>query len=250
MQRVRLLSVPIDPVISTDAVARIKQMLDLPGQFHVATPNAEMLVAAARDASFRQLLNRTALNLPDSVGLLYAARWTRQRLPQRVTGVDTVSRLCLSLPSEHTVFLLGAAPGVAGRAAAELQAHNPRLQIVGTFAGSPREEDASAIIALINRAAPHVLLVAYGAPAQDQWIDRHLNDLPSVKVAMGVGGTFDFLAGTAKRAPRWMRAVGLEWLWRLLLQPWRLPRIIHAVVLFPLLVLRHGQELRGVSPSN
>lgn len=247
MQRVELLSVPIDPLRGSEAVSRIKQMPDLPGQFHVMTPNAEMLVEASRNPVFLSLLKKSDLNLADSVGLLYAARYTGQSLPERVTGVDTVTRLCATLPSEHTVFLLGAAPGIAGRAAAVLEDLNPRLTIAGTYAGSPSEEEASAIVSLINRAQPHVLLVAYGAPAQDLWIDRHLSEMSSVKVAIGVGGTFDFLAGTAKRAPGWMRALGLEWLWRVILQPSRLPRIIRATILFPYLILRFGR--RAASPS-
>lgn len=214
------------------------------------TPNAEMLVHAARSASFRELLNRSDLNLPDSVSLLFAAKWTQQRLPERVTGVDTVTKLCEGLNAEHPVFLLGAAPGIAGRAAVELQDQNPELEIAGTFSGSPKEEDASAMVELINRSGAHLLLVAYGAPAQDEWIARHLHEMPSVRVAMGIGGTFDFLAGTATRAPKWMRALGLEWFWRLLREPRRFPRIIRAVILFPMLILRHGRELRGAPQLN
>lgn len=245
MSRVRLLSVPIDPVTASEAVSNILVMLEGERQYHLMTPNAEMLVHAARSASFRDLLKRSDLNLPDSVSLLYAAKWTRQRLPERVTGVDTVSALCSKLDQRHPVFLLGAAPGIAGRAAVELQDRNPNLEIAGTYAGSPKEDDASAMVELINRSGAHILLVAYGAPAQDEWIDRHLKDMPSIRVAMGVGGTFDFLAGTAKRAPSLLRSLGLEWFWRLIREPRRFPRIIRAVLVFPLLVLWHGQNLRG-----
>lgn len=208
------------------------------------TPNNEMLVETARREDFRQLLNSTDLNIPDSTGLLWMARLTGQKLPERVTGVDTVTALCASLTEETPVFLLGAKPGIAEAAAAALLIKNPHLKIVGCFAGSPRTEDAPAVLGIIRAAAPHLLLVAFGAPAQDLWIAKHLKELPSVRVAMGIGGTFDFLAGKVKRAPAFMRSLGLEWLWRLIREPKRIGRIWRAVVVFPLLVLCYGKEAR------
>lgn len=242
MERVRLLGVPIDPVTAGEAVARLKAFLTDGRQHHVMTPNSEMLVAASKNESFRTLLNRTDLNLPDSQGLLFAARWTGQYLPERVTGVDTVQAFCRSLTKETPVFLLGAAPGIAERAADALKRMNPGLNVAGTFAGSPRDEDASDILQRITLSGAQVLFVAYGAPKQDEWIDRHLQELPSVKVAMGIGGTFDFLAGTAKRAPVAFRTLGLEWLWRVIREPKRIGRILTAVVVFPMMVIRYGKE--------
>lgn len=250
MEPVFLLSVRIDPVTADEAAERIRAMTADGRQHHVLTPNNEMLVAAATDARFRAVLNRGDLNLPDSTGVVLAARWTGQHLPMRVPGSDTMERVCASLDASCPVFLLGAAPGVAGMAADALHARNPHLVVAGTYAGSPSAHEASAIVELVNRSGARLLCVAYGAPAQDLWIAEHLSSMPSVKVAMGVGGTFDFLAGTHKRAPRWMRRWGLEWLWRLMLQPSRLPRIIRAAVVFPLLVLYHGRFLRGEPPSN
>ncbi|MDD5026692.1 MAG: WecB/TagA/CpsF family glycosyltransferase [Candidatus Peribacteraceae bacterium] len=240
--RIFLLGAPIDPVVEMEAVERIYTMLRSPGQYHVMTPNSEMLVEACRNESFLNALLGSALNLPDSIGLKWMAHFTRQSLPERVTGVDTVTALVKELPAEHAVFLLGAAEGVAQRAKEVLEKMNPHLKIVGTYAGSPAEEDARAIIDLIRQVQPHLLLVAYGAPKQDLWIARYLKELPSVRVAMGVGGTFDFLAGTALRAPRWMRFVGLEWFWRVLREPRRIKRIWNAVVVFPLLVVWYGRN--------
>ena len=116
------------------------------------------------------------------------------------------------------------------------------MKVVGCFAGSPREEDAPTILAMIRTAAPHLLLVAFGAPAQDLWITKHLTEMPSVRVAVGVGGTFDFLAGRVKRAPAFMRSLGLEWLWRMIREPRRIGRIWRAVAVFPVLVLRYGKN--------
>jgi N-acetylglucosaminyldiphosphoundecaprenol N-acetyl-beta-D-mannosaminyltransferase len=237
MERVIILGVPVDPVTMTDAVSRIRAMLDGSAQRHVMTPNNEMLVEARRNGSFRSLLQRTAMNLPDSTGLLWAAKWTNQALPERVTGVDTVAALCASLDAAAPTFFLGAAEGVAETAAAALQARNPSLVIAGTFAGSPQDDDAKGIVDRVNASGAKLLLVAYGSPAQDFWIDRHLRDMPSVRVAMGIGGTFDFLAGAKKRAPRWMRAAGLEWLYRFAKEPSRWRRMWNAVVVFPCLVI-------------
>ncbi len=201
-----------------------------------------MLVAASRDARFAAVLRATALNLPDSTGLLWAARKTGQRLPERVTGVDTVERLCAGLGPETPVFLLGAAEGVAEKAADALRAKNPRLAVAGTLSGSPSAAEAAGIVDAINRSGARLLLVAFGAPAQDLWIARHAASLSSVRVAMGVGGTFDFLAGVRKRAPKWMRSIGLEWLWRFIRQPSRAGRMWNAVVVFPWLVIRYGKQ--------
>lgn len=242
MDRVVLLGVPIDPVDRTGAVDRLRAMLAGSRQCHVMTPNNEMLVEASRNEPFRALLNRTALNLPDSTGLLWAARWTGRRLPERVTGVDTVIDLCAMLDAETPVFLLGAGEGVAERAASALQARNPKLIVAGTHAGSPKPEDAADIVRRVNGSAAKLLLVAYGSPAQDLWIDAHLRDMPFVRVAMGIGGTFDFLAGTRTRAPSWMRAVGLEWLYRFIQEPSRWRRMWNAVVVFPLLVISRGSR--------
>lgn len=201
------------------------------------TPNPEMLVAALRDPAFQALLNQTALNVPDGAGLLWAARRTGGLLPGRVTGIDLLSSLLLraDLPS---VFLLGAAPGVAEKAAQVLSTKNPALRIAGTFSGSPRLEEEHGIVARINASGAGILFVAYGAPAQDFWIHRNLRNMPSVHVAMGIGGAFDFLAGTRKRAPAWFQSLGIEWLWRLIVEPRRIRRIITAVIVFPYLVIR------------
>lgn len=237
MERVLILGVPVDPVTMPEALARLRAMLAGVAQCHVMTPNNEMLVEARRNEPFRSLLNRTALNLPDSTGLLWAAKWTGQRLPSRVTGADTVRELCASLDAGVGVFFLGAAPGVAEAAAAALRVNNPRLKVAGAYAGSPRPDDAKGIVDRVNASGASLLLVAYGAPAQDRWIDEHLKEMPTVKVAMGIGGTFDFLAGTKKRAPAWMRGAGLEWLYRFIQEPSRWRRMSRAVVVFPILVI-------------
>lgn len=237
MSRVVILGVPVDPLTRVQAVACIAAMLDESSFHHVMTPNSEMLVEAAKNPSFHVLLNKTALNIADSAGMVWAARRTGQHLPERVTGVDTVIDLCSDLSSDHPVFLLGAWGDTAEKAGNVLAKKNPYLKIVGTFAGSPKDEDADEIIRKINDSGAHLLLVAFGAPKQDFWINTHCARLTTVRVAMGVGGTFDFIAGVHTRAPTVFQNLGIEWLWRLIREPKRFPRIWRAVVVFPWKVL-------------
>lgn len=236
-KRVTLLGVPIDALTQAEALAALESFLKEPVQRHVATPNNEMLVEAHHNVQFRVVLQNTAFNLPDSTGLLLMASLRGHRLPARVTGTDTMQMICALLDERHPVFFLGAAAGVAESAAEELKKRNPRLRIAGTFSGSPRDEEAQEIIQKINATQPHLLLVAFGAPAQDLWIAEHLHKLQSVRVAMGVGGAFDFVAGIQKRAPRFIRNLGLEWAWRFAYELKRWKRMWRAVIVFPTLCL-------------
>lgn len=241
MARVTLLGIPIDPLTMQEALNQLKAFLQSERPHHVMTVNSEMLVESTKNPKFRKVMQQTSLNLPDSHGVVWAAIKTGQQISERVAGVDCVSRLCEELTDDTPVFLLGAGEGISEKAANVLKAKNPHLNIVGAFAGSPSKEAANDIVSRINSARPTFLLVAYGAPKQDLWIHEYLPGLPSVRVAMGVGGTFDFLAGNKKRAPQWMRALGAEWLWRLVLEPRRIGRIVNAVVVFPWLVIRNKQ---------
>lgn len=236
--------------------------------FLVVTPNPEICMAAAADPEYKKLLNEADLALPDGTGILWAAhylklpstgavnaklqRWIsllwgflrpgsiRDIIPERITGVDMTLELCRRAEREKwSVFLLGAAEGVAEQAAAKLQEKYPKLKIAGTYSGSPRPEDERAIHFEVKKGTPDILLVAYGAPAQERWLRRNLKYLPSVKCAMGVGGTLDFLAGRRARAPKWLQNLGLEWVWRLCHEPGRWRRIWTAVVKFPQTVERY-----------
>jgi N-acetylglucosaminyldiphosphoundecaprenol N-acetyl-beta-D-mannosaminyltransferase len=156
--------------------------------------------------------------------------------------VDLSRRLAdLAARQGYRLFLLGAAPGVGQRAADCLNADYPGLQVAGVYAGSPDAAEETAITDRIRAAAPHILLVAYGAPAQDKWIARNLQRL-GVPVCVGVGGVLDYLAGAVPYAPAWLRRLGLEWLYRLTRQPKRWRRIWRAVVVFPWLVLSRGRD--------
>ncbi|MBC8249027.1 MAG: WecB/TagA/CpsF family glycosyltransferase [Anaerolineales bacterium] len=221
-----ILGVRTDNVNYDQALSLIEGFVVSGTSHQVVTVNPEFIVAAQSDDDFRRILNASSLALPDGVGLLWAARFLGHPLQKRVTGTDTVQRLAaLAAQKGYSLFLLGAAPGVAVATAARLCETYPDLRIVGTHAGSPALEEEDEIVRLIQRAKPDILLVAYGAPAQDKWIARNLERL-GVPVAMGVGGAFDFISGRAKRAPRWLQRLGLEWLHRLYRQPWRWRRML------------------------
>lgn len=243
--RVTILGIPIDALTIGEACTRLRAMLSEDRGHHVLTPNNEMLVEAVSHEVFRDVLRKSDLNLPDSTGLLLAARWTGQRLPERVAGVDVVERLCCELGPEHPIFLLGGRAGAGAKAGDALMRKNAQLRVAGTLERSPREEDAAEIIRMVHASGAHVLFVAFGAPQQDLWIHQHLSQMPSVRLAMGVGGTFDFLSGRIARAPRWIRRIGCEWAWRLLREPWRLRRILTAVVVFPYYVFRYGRNAKA-----
>ena len=236
-----ILGVRVHAVTMAETLAWIEAAVATRAPRQICTGNPEFLMAARRDREFREVLNGADLVVPDGVGLLMAARWLGARLPERVAGSDLIYRIA-ERAAQHGwgVYFLGAAEGVAARAAERLQSIYPGLKVAGIFAGSPKIEDEDVIVARLRTACPDILLVAYGAPQQDKWIARNRERL-GVPVSIGMGGSFDFVAGEARRAPVWIQQLGLEWLHRMGRQPWRVRRILTAVVLFPLAVLRHGQ---------
>ena len=235
--RIHILGVPLDPISFDDAVRTLQSYAQSTAQHHIMTPNPEMIVEAQKNPDFMALLQTTSLNLPDGAGLLLVARFLGKRIPQMVTGTDIVETLC-EQRDIGPIFFLGSAPGIAEKASMTLKAKNPSLSVAGCFSGSPAESDAKDIVNRIHRSGARILFVAFGAPIQDLWIARHLPKMPNITLAMGIGGAFDFIAGERLRAPRWMQSIGLEWLWRLIQEPHRIIRILRAVIVFPLLVLR------------
>jgi N-acetylglucosaminyldiphosphoundecaprenol N-acetyl-beta-D-mannosaminyltransferase len=231
-RRITVLGVAIEDITEDEAVQRIAGFIAAETPQYAVTINPEFVMEAQRNRSFRRVLAGAHLATPDGFGLLLVARLRGQAFRGRVTGIDLIHRLAQAGAGVGwSLFLLGAAPGVAERAADALRQAHPGLHIAGCYAGTPRLEDEPAIRTRIAQTRPDILLVAYGTPAQELWIARNYQ-LLQVPVAIGVGGAFDFLAGEAPRAPHWLRRLGLEWLYRLIHQPWRWRRIINAVPLF------------------
>ena len=238
-----VLGVPVAPLDLDRAVAHLEESLDAGERVFVITANPEFVMLARTDPT---ILERPAgtrvLVLPDGVGLVLAARLLGlARFPGRARGRDLVSRLAeVAARRRLALFLLGAREGVAARAGEALARRVPDLVIAGTHAGSA-DDDADGV-ARVAAAGPGILLVAYGMPKQERWISRNLAHLPTVRIAVGVGGAFDYLAGEAPLPPEWMARAGLEWLWRLVRQPWRWRRQL-ALPAFFVLVLRERMRL-------
>jgi len=238
---VTILDVLVHPVTNDEFLALVGEFIAAGEPRQVCTANPEFVMTARRNPDFLAVLQQADLVLADGVGLLWAARRLGRPLPERVTGSDGIYLLAQRAAREGwRLFLLGAQPGVAEKTAALLRARYPGLQIAGTWPGSPRDNDYPDIARRIRAAHPDVLLVAYGAPAQDIWIARHKDDL-GAPVSMGVGGAFDHVAGVQKRAPSWLIKLNLEWLWRLITQPWRWKRQLD-LPKFVWLVIRSGRR--------
>jgi len=260
-----VLGVRVDPVTQKQAIDQIKNWTKTKRKAMVFTVNPEIIIAAQKDARYKDLLNRADLSLADGIGVLWAANFDQhianskhknsaslwisaftiglrtfistnyrtKSLPQQVSGSNLT--LELAQQNEASLFLLGEKEGIAVKAAQQLRHNNPNVRISGAFAGNGADEgDAETRMQLTSNPAD-IVLVAYGAPKQEKWLERNLEDVP-VTVGMGVGGTFRFLAGDIRRAPLWVQRAGLEWLFRLILEPWRwkrqlaLPRFIVLVV--------------------
>ncbi|MYC94442.1 MAG: WecB/TagA/CpsF family glycosyltransferase [Caldilineaceae bacterium SB0661_bin_32] len=238
---------------SENAVSHASTLTPQPSPFRsppfprqVCTVNPEFIMTARRQPAFAQALAAADLCTPDGVGVLWAARLAGIHLAERVTGSDGIHLICERAAARGwRVFFLGAAPGIAERAAVELARLYPGLRVAGTYAGSPADTDWPQIRRRLTAAHPDLLFVAYGHPRQDIWIHQHREALP-VAVALGVGGAFDFVAGVTPRAPLWLRRLGLEWLYRLVRQPWRWRRMA-ALPLFALLVLLAWARRRPVN---
>jgi len=237
LRSVELLGVRVDAVSEREAVLAIRRMWELGEAGQVVTLNPEFVVRAQREPVFRDILNRSALSTVDGVGVALAVGGLYRRRAQRVTGADLAPKLAAEAAEYGApVYFLGAAQGVASAAAEELRRQTPGLVVAGVSSGasSPAGDD-EAVEAIVHSGA-RLLLVAFGAPAQEYWIARNLPRLGPC-VAIGVGGTFDYLAGVVPRAPRPMRAAGFEWLYRLVRQPSRWRRQL-ALPIFAYLVLR------------
>lgn len=241
-----MLGVRIDRVSKPDALVKAREFLFGLGQKNIFTPNPEMLVKAHHDPTFRAVLNRGDLNVCDGFGIRLLSLFRIQR----ISGIDFMLDLCALAENEaKSIFLLGSGNDrVVAETAEALRRMYPKLVIAGFHSG-PRlyeaadgffvqDNENAGLINLINLSKPDMLFVAFGMGKQEKWIDTYLPQVPTVKIAIGVGGAFDYISGRVGRAPLLLRKIGLEWLWRLVRQPWRIIRILNATVRFSYLVLK------------
>lgn len=235
-------------------LARIEQALQIPSLTHIVTLNAEMVVRAVSDTHFRSAVHHANIVLPDGAGIVWAHQYLgKHPRPALITsmlsffahkaqplpGVDMIHDICAALSQYNgEVYLLGSSQDVRTKAGRVLSEKYNDI----TVQSLDDDQWNSQLSQQGTPAHPRVLLVAYGAPKQAVWITQHRQELAAkgIRIAIGIGGALEMLTGSLPRAPRTLRQLHLEWLWRLFLEPHRLHRIWNAVVVFPFLVRKNG----------
>ncbi|MCX7885309.1 MAG: WecB/TagA/CpsF family glycosyltransferase [Caloramator sp.] len=199
--------------------------------------NPEKIMKAQKDTNLLNLLNSADIQIPDGIGVVIASRLKGGNIKNRVTGIDLMQNICKKASENgYSIFLLGAKPGVAEKASKILIEKYNGIKIVGVKDGYFKNDDEA--IEEIKRAKPDILFVAMGSPKQEYWIKKNINNL-KVPLCMGIGGSLDVICGNIKRAPNWMCSLGLEWLYRLIKEPWRFKRMkVLPVFLFKVIMGR------------
>lgn len=253
--RINLFSLPVDAIMIEEALARIVRFLHEDCQRHVVTLNPEIILAAQKNPELKRAIQEADLVVPDGIGLVLAGRIVGRSIPERVTGIEVLERLAGLLELfQMRLVVIGGKEGAAEAAALLLHDRHPKLGVL--WAGEELFVDDDGVFlpesdtiwarlkAQLDGGPSALLAVAFGSPKQELWIARYLSELPTVKVAMGVGGALDMLAGFVPRAPLPLRTLGFEWLWRLLFEPSRVGRIYRLGSAFPALVFRALHERR------
>lgn len=254
MGRIQLLNTEIDNISMEEALDRIDAMVQERKPAYVVTPNLDHIVTIERDAYFREAYAHADLILADGKPLLWIAKARKTPIREKISGSDLFPRLAeLAANKGYTMFFLGAGEGIAAQAAEKLKKQYPGLHVVGCYAppvGFEHDKDAIRMILDGVRATnPDILIVGLGTPKQEKFLYRYYKQM-GVPVSLGLGASFDFVAGNRKRAPRWMSEHGLEWLYRTLQEPRRLAGryIKDAVCILPILIKyrkhKHYEDIR------
>ena len=223
---IKILGVPVHPHTMKGAIEKILERVSQNKKTFVVTANAEIIMMGQSDAEYMEILNKAALVLPDGAGTVWAGRKLGYEVPERVAGYDLFLNLMTqSAQNKLKVFFFGAAPGVAAEAKQKCEILYPGVSIVGCRDGYFKEEDNLAIVNEINISGADLLFVALGAPKQEKWLKKY-QDILKPSLLMGIGGSFDVVAGKMERAPKWMQDASLEWLFRLYKQPSRFGRML------------------------
>ncbi len=228
MTKIDILGVPISKVTMNEAVDKVSEYMKEEGLHAIYTPNPEIVMLAKDNEGFKDVLKKADLIVPDGIGVVIASKIQKgEILEERVPGYDLVQNTMKRANQEgYKYYFFGSKPGVADKAADKMRETYPGIQIVGTRDGYFKKEDEVDIIENINKSGANILLVALGAPKQEEWIEANRDKLVNVKVAIGVGGSLDGMAGIVKRAPMVFQKLGLEWFYRLLKQPTRFKRML------------------------
>jgi len=229
-KRANILGVRVDSMTMDQAVTTVESMISENNSCShmqlVATANAEMVMLANEDEELATILAAAQLVVPDGAGVVWAAGKLGHPVPERVAGFDLAQRLfALSAEKGYRIYFLGGAPGIAAKAQEAARKKYGSIEFGGVHDGFFKSEEVPELVASINESKADLLFVALGVPKQEKWLYGLRNQL-TVKVAIGVGGTFDVMAGVMKRAPLWMQKTNLEWLFRLMMQPQRALRML------------------------
>lgn len=227
-ETIDILDIPVDYVTMDEAKARISTFINSQKYHMVFTPNPEIIMLAQDNAQMKEALQQADLIIPDGIGVVIGSKILKgKNLPERVPGFDLIQgTMAQAVDKGYRYYFFGSKPGVAEEAAKNMRIKYPGIQIVGTRDGYFKEDEMDAIINDINESGANMLLVALGAPRQELWIQAAKDKLPNVRVAVGVGGSLDGMAGTVKRAPEIFQKLNLEWFYRLVSQPTRAKRML------------------------
>jgi N-acetylglucosaminyldiphosphoundecaprenol N-acetyl-beta-D-mannosaminyltransferase len=226
MKRINLCGVEVDPISLTESVAAIGAAVAQKLNVYVVTPNIDHIVKLQKDVEFQKIYRQAFLSVADGVPLLWASRFLGTPLKGRVNGTDLMVSLCaLSAEKGYKVFFLGGRPGAAEKAKEKLEKKFQGVNIVGCYCPPLGFEKKAGenlkILDMIKKTMPDILFVGLGAPKQEKWIYQWRGEL-DVPVSIGIGVSFELLGEMLLRAPLWMQKTGLEWLWRLMIEPGRL----------------------------
>ncbi len=224
--RINISDIKIDQCTMQEAVQATAGLIEGKKNGYIVTPNIDHIVMLRKDAEFRRIYEEASLVLADGMPILWAARFLRTPLREKISGSDLFPKLCkMAEEKGYRVFFLGGRSGAAEKASKALTKRYPKLQIVGTYCppfGFENDIDENRkIVSMIIESHPDILFVGLGAPKQEKWIYKH-KDQYHVPVSVGIGASFEFLSEMVKRAPKWMQDAGLEWFWRLMMEPKRL----------------------------
>ena len=227
-EKLKILGVEVDNITVDEAGEITKELIENSNKSCelIVAPNVEFIMAAQKDKEFFDILKSAKLATPDSVGVEIAGKIQKKPLKQRIPGQAYFRKVLECGEKEGwTFYLLGGKGDTVNRAIENIKKIYPKVNIVGSHEGFFKEDSEEYVINEINKLQPNVLFVAMGAPRQEKWIYEHRNEL-KVDVAAGQGGTFDYEAGNIRRAPKWIQKIGMEWFWRLILQPSRIFRMM------------------------
>ncbi len=225
---VRILGIDIDNIDIDEAGILTKDLIEKSNKTCkiIVAPNTEFIMMAQKDEEFFNILRNAELATPDSVGVMLGGKIQKKPFKQRIPGQAYFRKILeIGEQEEWTFYMLGGEGNVPELAVSNVKKDYPNLKIIGYHEGFFKEDSEEDVIKEINRLKPNVLFVAMGAPIQEKWIYKHKDEL-QVDIAAGQGGTFDYEAGKIKRAPKIVQKLCIEWLWRLILQPTRIKRMI------------------------